>query len=416
MSDSFYNRGTKAFASGKLTKALAFYKREQFESKELYLNMGNVYRALGDFKEAERCYLLATRDSTQTYEGSRGLYAPALCNLGLLAYGAGNDLEACDFYKAALQLNPLTYDAIWNYSTALLRGWCSGSELHPDAWKMYAYRFKAVKAIDSSRLPWQGEAVDSLVILAEQGFGDKIMFGRYFSLAKARCQRLVLQLPKALWDLFPEYECCLEIPEGINHSIPLAGLTEVFGLAPAEYLAGYKKFLYSDPLRLLRVGVEWSGSATHSNDAYRSCLPQYFSDLQIPGVEFYNFRPDSKPCRGVTKVTTGTFGETAAALGAMDLVISVDTSLVHLAGSIGIETWMLQPTRESDFRWGLASTKSANGIDPESNIWYPSVRVLANPGWDKLFAEVRVRLENRLEQFYLERSINFIKAVNAQSS
>ena len=384
------------------------FKKETGSCKELYLNMGNTYRKLGDFQKAGECYVKSCRDDVYDFSGAGGMYAPGLCNLGLLYYGNGQDSEAIICYKSALEIDAECYDAIWNCSTALLRTYCSGGPLNPDAWAMYQYRFKSVKGIDT-RIPlWDYSSKGRILVLAEQGLGDKLMWGRYVRKMVADGFDVTIQLPRMLFGLFEEIGCkCVENYniDDYDYSVPIADLASHYGIIPGEWISGWKPKTGEGLVKPI-VCVEWAGSSTHLNDKYRSCYSIYFKDLakKFPDITFINVRPDSSVVKGIKKISGGNFVSTRDTLKVVDLVISVDTSIVHLAGSMGIETWMMQPLRETDFRWGLNSLKQEYGMNLEKNIWYDSVKVLDNIGWDKMFAEI----ETRLRAWKIERHVRML--------
>lgn len=381
-----YNKGTIALQKNNPEKAIRYFKKEAWKSKELYLNMGNAYRLLDMPSKAIDCYNSCSLVSK--FDGSDGEYPEALCNLGLIAYALGDDDLAEQMYLKSLMANPNGYDAIWNYSSVLLRRWCSGSSLDNNAWNAYSYRFKAVGDLKTQIPMWDRVSkVETLVVLAEQGLGDKLMFSRYFPLLKEKCDRLILELPKTLWGLFPEYEC-VESFSGLDAvGVPIGDLAWVFGIVdPCLSVVGEK-------MQGFNVLVEWAGSPTHKNDRHRSCYPNYFRELAQSGINLWNIRPGAPSVKGIEHIEVSDFSESAKIVAGMDLVISVDTSLVHLSGSLGVETWMMQPRQETDFRWGNPATKKLNGMGIESNIWYPSVRVLENNGWDNMFNNLKKRLD-----------------------
>ncbi len=396
VSNNYYNEGTKALLAGNIDKAISKFKKDPDKTKELYLNMGNAYRKKGDFTRALECYTNATRVDVLDFHGRGGLHAPALSNIGLLKYADGDNDLAIKCYHAALQIDPLTSDAIWNCSSALLREYCSGGALNKDAWKMYDYRFKCLSPLKTNISLWDGSYVKgTLIVLAEQGLGDKIMMSRYFPMLRELCDKLVLQLPKTLWPLFSGYECTEEVYGDVG--VPIGSLAGMLGMIGGGKYLDILLPKYLEPG--INVAVEWAGSATHANNLYRSCYAGYFAALakKFPKVNFWNLRPDSEPVRGIKKYSSSDFLDTARMLKSMSLLISVDTSIVHLGGALGVETWMLQPLRETDFRWGLASSKIKNNMDVESNVWYDSVAVIDNNGWEKTFATIEERLGRWLE-------------------
>ena len=407
-----YNRATKYLEKGNPEKALQFYKRQlkEYGFKECYLNMGNSYRLLGNDAEAIKCYIKANASDTPFSDNTFGAYDNALGNLGLLEYTYGNDDSAIAYYTAALEKNPLHFDSIWNYSNALLRKHCSLEEVDvASAWKMYEYRFKrsSPTKIDTRIVRWDGiSSGKSIVVLAEQGMGDKFMFGRYIHCLRDYFSEIWVQCPEEMEDIFSEYFTCQEIPN-VECSIPICSLAGIFGNSDEDWLVGKfgtRKFAGDR----MKIGIEWAGSATHSNNKYRSVPPSSFLDLLEFG-DLYSIRSGAEAVRGVVALNACSWAESAEIVNGLDLIISVDTSIVHLAGSLGRECWMLQPSKETDFRWG-------NNAMGENNVWYDSVKVIRNHNnWANVFAEVRARLElRRLEDWKsrMQRMIGDMHAVS----
>ena len=406
-----YNRATKYLENNNPTKALQFYKRQlkEYGFKECYLNMGNSYRLLGNDPEAIKCYIKASALDTPFSDNTFGAYDNALGNLGLLEYTYGNDDAAIAYYTAALEKNPLHFDSIWNYANALLRKHCSLESVDVEAaWKSYEYRFKRTNAtrIDKSIVRWDGTSSGkSIVVLAEQGMGDKFMFGRYIHCLRDYFAEIWVQCPVEMETIFSEYNTCQEVPN-VECSIPICSLAGIFGNSDDAWLRdkfGARKFAGDR----MKIGIEWAGSATHSNNKYRSVPSSSFLDLLEFG-DLYSIRPGAEAVRGVTALNACSWAESAEIVNGLDLIISVDTSIVHLAGSLGRECWMLQPLKETDFRWG-------NNSMGEKNIWYDSVRVIRNHGnWANVFAEVRARLELRRLEMWKSNMQKMIGNMNAQ--
>ncbi len=382
-----YNKGTKALMKNNFSKALSFFKRVENPTRECYLNMGNAYRRLGDDALATKYYLLA--NSSLGFDGGSGAYPLALTNLGLIAYANGMNDTSINLYRAALSIDPLSYSAIWNMSSSYLQQYCSGGALHKDAWAMHEYRDKAVKPIPTFGLPrWNGEAGPVLVV-GEQGFGDKIMMGRYISLIP----ECTLFIDPKTATLFPNVNCVDTVdPLLYKYYIPMGSLAGHFGVIETDYLSWVEPHDFGPGVH---VGVEWAGSTSHLNDVNRSCFSSYFSTLAVkfPNVKFYNVRPGAPAVAGVTRLNSTSWVESASYVAGFDLVISVDTSIVHLAGTLGVKTLLMQPRKECDYRWGIDSLKLANGMDVEANLWYPSVCVMDNYGWDDMFSRVATKLE-----------------------
>lgn len=392
-----YNKGTRLLSQKKYAKALQYFKRElkDAEFKECYLNMGNCYRFTNDDVNAFKCYLKANSMEVPFADGTRDTYPMALNNLGLLAYAHGLDDVAIEYYRTALHKDPLLKDAIWNHASASLRKFCSNETVDVDtAWRMYEYRFKRdinTTTVDASVPLWDMKSKHkSVVVLAEQGFGDKLHFGRYIDLLYNYFDVVYVQCDASLNCFFAHtkakpFNIGLASLSGAEVGIPICSLAHKFGVIAGAWLENKfvaKKFDNSK----LNVAIEWQGSPTHTNDYNRSCSPAYFQPLRKL-CNLYSIRPGAPPQPGVVALNSQSWQESAEILCGMDLVISVDTSIVHLAGSLNKPCWLLQPLAETDFRWG----NDTLGFD---NIWYKSVEVFRNPkNWNVVFKAVERRLE-----------------------
>lgn len=411
-----YNKGTKYLEANNFVKAVQFLKRELKlnEFKELYLNLGNAYKALGEWDKAGECYLKAGDDQVAFASGRFGDYELSWSNYGLWKYAKGDDDGAIELYAKALDKNPGLMDAIWNYASAALRKHCSRKEVDiVSAWKMYEFRFKRNNpvTIDRSVELWDGiSRHDKIVVLAEQGFGDKIMFGRYVKCLRDYCNEVVVQIPPHLDCIFDDVSVChaaANVVPGDVVGIPICSLAARFGHLDVE--AEYLKDKFVGPVYghdTLNVGIEWAGSVTHSNNRNRSIGVERFLQMKVPGVKLFSFK--NKAPKGITALNTvagESWKPTCEALAGLDLVITVDTSVAHMAATMGIPVWMMQPSVETDFRWGDDSMG-------EDNIWYPSLKVIRNPGsWDKVFKVVRDKLVREVEIKQKCVQANYIAAV-----
>lgn len=394
-----YVKATKLLNLNKAAKAIPLYKSylKEFNYKEPWLNLGNCYRLVDDLASAEKCYLRANSPDTPTFENKFVEYPLALCNLGLLKYGDGKDDEAIALYNKCLTLDPLHYDAVWNYSNALLRKWCSGSDVDVDAgWRMYSYRFKRSTPVrvDCALPQWDGlTKVGRICVLAEQGMGDKIMFGRYLNSLKEFAGEVWVQIPPELDVFFSEYKICRDSAECVGgFGVPFCALAARFGEVDEKWIKGYE--VKKPNSGRLRVGVVWSGSPSHANDRHRSVPVGYFRRFAVH-CDLFSLNVGVGAPNWMLSSGAKSWGETAKFICGLDLVITVDTSIVHLCGTLGVECWMIQPDYETDFRWGTADEKRANGIDPEWNRWYKSVRVIENKDWFKTLEKIETRLKER---------------------
>jgi tetratricopeptide (TPR) repeat protein len=262
---------------------------------------------------------------------------------------------------------------------------------------------------------WLGEfplARKTILLHAEQGLGDNIQFARYVPQLAAAGATVVLEVPAELKTLTAGFGSAstviargeapppfdLHCPLG---SLPLALQTEL-ATVPAQI-----PYLAADPTRLAkwspridalprpRVAIAWSGNASHDNDRNRSIAfgqlaPLFNNSAAFVGVQRDVRDSDAAALVGESRVTSvggelDDFGDTAAVLALCDLVIAVDTAVVHLAGAMGRPVWVLVPFAP-DWRWGLTG---------ETTPWYPTARLFrqTSPGdWDGVIARVGAEL------------------------
>jgi Tfp pilus assembly protein PilF len=280
-------------------------------------------------------------------------------------------------------------------------------------WQGFEARFKLAGLVGPERHftepRWKGESfVDRTLLLHyEQGFGDTLMFVRFAPQVKARGGRVVLAAQAQLADLVAT---CRGIDEVVPHgapfppfdlqlplmSLPLVletGLTDIPADIPYLDLperipnqAGIAGMLASS-LAGIRVGFAWTGSPHHKNDFVRSIpLPALEALTALSGITWFSFQlgvEKQPPFPGLRSFAPllSNFSDTAYALSGMDLVISVDTALAHLAGAMGIPTFLLLPF-SPDWRWLLGR---------EDSPWYPSLRIYRQPvpgDWDSVLQRV----------------------------
>jgi hypothetical protein len=370
-----YNRGTKYLNAKNYLKALQFLRQEPTDFKEKFLNMGNAYRGLGRIDEAAAAYLRAADVGTPSFTGQYGEYPLALNNLGLIAHRRGDDLVAMKFYDRVLQLDPGHVDCIWNRSVAMLRMGCSGLDIDwNEAWTMYEYRFQKGTSIDKC-LRWMGGECSEVTVLAEQGYGDKFMFYRYLWAVRDECRGDVfVQCPPDMWDFVRGlgFEPTTEVR---GYGIPVCSLAWKYGIIDGQYLDNWEGGS--------GIGVVWAGSKTHANNELRSCAPGYFRGLRdFDSVVSLNFGHSLG--RDIKCVVGESWESKISVLRKLKLVVTVDTAIVHLCGTMGVPCLMIQPLGETDFRWGNSLYKE-NKFD---NVWYRSVSVVDNPGWEKAWVGV----------------------------
>lgn len=394
-----FNKSVEYLNKGNYKRAFTLLKKclsvRQF--KEAYLNIGNCHRFFGEDTKMVDAYLRACDPKVPFIEGTYAeVYPAALNNLGLAYFMRGDDDLAIECYNKAITYDDKFWDAWWNCSTAVLRKASSGQvELFKDGWEMYDARFLKTPPIklknDVVGLQYwdRVSSGESIVVLAEQGIGDAIMWGRYLPLLASKFKNVYIQADENTRSLFKDYKTVFHVSEcDAEVAIPICALSKCFEEIPSgDWLRGKYGVREFDDKEKLNVGIVWAGSPSHANDRNRSTNIHRFHVLS-KYVNLYALSPGFKSTKYVTGLDIKNWEDTACAINGLDLVISVDTSVAHMAGSLGGEVWLLQPTKETDFRWGNGVTRS---------VWYDNVRIFNNSGsWEDVFDDVLVALKDKL--------------------
>ena len=328
---------------------------------------------------------------------------PALITSGETLQALGRIGEAIIALKKAVLLAPDHPEAHFNYGLALLtkgelaRGW------EEYEWRKEMCAFKNV--VKPLNVPiWNGEKITgkSLLIYPEQGMGDSINFIRYATIANEWGATVFCYCRPDLSDLFQMVKGIEEvIPVGApipvtDYQVSIMDLPKIFTSSydNVPLTEGYIELPASDLERStdLQVGIVWQGNPTLKNDANRS-VPLYFFDtlLDLEGVQFHALQVgpgeeqtellewEARLCMRSSELKN--YADTADVIAKLDLVISVDTSVAHLAGALGKTIWLLLPTN-ADGRWGREGNKTA---------WYSSMRLFRQStlgNWDDVFVEL----------------------------
>ncbi|CAO3357993.1 hypothetical protein [Azospirillum palustre] len=342
----------------------------------------------------------------------------ALINLSLADHGSGMTEPARRGNERALALEPESDVARFNLSMVLL---AEGD--FAKGWPLYEARWRMERVAYPAHAPrWAGgnPAGRSLLLVAEQGQGDTLQFVRYAPMLAALGAQVHLMVQPALVRLLSglpgiaSIRSLAEPPPACDACIPLLSLPLVFGTglatipASVPYLSpsGQKRAVWKrrlDAVDGLKVGLVWAGSAhdeqfvAHMVDRRRSLPLAALAPLaDIPGVRFYSLQkgPPASEARppGLDLVDwmdeVEDFADTAALVAELDLVISVDTSVCHLAGALGRPVWMLS-RHDACWRWLRNRSDSP---------WYPTMRLFRQdrPGdWPPVILRVRAALERR---------------------
>ncbi|MFM7301817.1 MAG: tetratricopeptide repeat protein [Alphaproteobacteria bacterium] len=366
--------------------------------------LGKVLMALG---QPERALMVASDDCDATNNDP----VPHI-NRGTILTALNRLEEARLSFDWALALNPAHVEARYNRAFTLL-----ALGRFEDGWRDYEYRLLRPQGPlrrHFSEPAWQGKEPlkgRRLFTYCEQGFGDTIQFARYALLAADAGADVVLAVQGALLGLFRNFHPGVTVIDeqatapAHDHHCPLPSLPLAFGTRlgsipawregylkpPSEKLASWSQRV---PEGRRRIGLVWSGNATHSNDANRSMPLKHLMPLFQSGDVWVSLQKDArerdKPAleaSGILDLTSeiGDYADTAALISALDLVIAVDTSVAHLAGALGKTVWLMLPFAP-DFRWFL---------EREDSPWYPSMRLFRQErlgDWDGVVRRIRTAL------------------------
>jgi tetratricopeptide (TPR) repeat protein len=357
-----------------------------------------------------------TQDALASFEQALALrsdYVDALVNRGNALRDLNRDDEALKDFDRAIALSPHTAEAHWNKSLLdLSRGDFARG------WQGFEWRWQLGDAAlrDFAQPQWRGEELRGQTILlhAEQGFGDTIQFVRYASMVAAGGGKVILEAPDGLLPLLGDIEGVTALVSRgaalppFDWHCPLMSLPLAFGTrlatipaaapylqVPAERAATWRQRL--PRTEKPRVGLVWSGKPTHKNDHNRSiALARLAPLLSRPGIEFVSLQQQYRdadlaaleqfPALRRLDRHLADFADTAAAIHELDLVIAVDTAVAHLAGALAKPVWILLPYVQ-DWRWML---------DRDDSPWYPSARLFRQPridDWDSVIAGVVEQLD-----------------------
>jgi tetratricopeptide (TPR) repeat protein len=285
-----------------------------------------------------------------------------------------------------------------------------------EGFREYEWRWHLTKRRKFPQPAWRGghASGQTLLLHAEQGFGDAIQMLRFIPAARERVARVILECRPELTTLF-QYSNCADAVIPYGSPIPpfdcvtsLLSLPHALGVTldaipnRTPYLqAPPGKQLPPAPSGHLKVGLAWAGNPGHHQDAARSIRLQELAPvLQVPGVSFYSLQ-QSVPARDECclrsksdiinfRLIRGDFLDTASVIAELDLVITVDTAVAHLAGALGKPVWLLVQ-HSPDWRWFL---------DRPDTPWYPTMQLYrqAERGrWDLPVKRVAEALRRRLD-------------------
>jgi Tfp pilus assembly protein PilF len=345
-------------------------------------------------------------------------YAPTHHNLGTLALWENRLDSSIGHFRDALGIDERYFDARFGLACALLK-----LRRAEDGWQAFEGRHAVhtgeLEGVAASLKPWDGRVLPqgTLLVLPEEGLGDMLQFVRFLPEARRRVQRLVLLCD----DYWAPLTRLVETSAGIDAVVgratgaleiaaacKLLSLPRILGLGEqafeprAGYLSPPEQSMRDwaermRPYRGLRVGLCWGGNPRHHdpyanriNERRSVGLDRLIALASVPDTHFFSLQKGADitatrlagfPLEDWT-IELGDFGDTAALIANLDLVISVDTSIVHCAGAIGCPVWMLDRF-DNCWRWGT---------DPTAPGWYQTLRVFRQTrfgDWDTVILQLR---------------------------
>jgi tetratricopeptide (TPR) repeat protein len=388
-------------------KLLFEARRLKPNSADLAGHLGNALRLVGKPAQAVGSF----RDAVNLRPDIPEVHN----NLGVALQESGQITDAIISFRKALALRGDFAEAQWNLALMLLM-----SGQFDEGWMRYEWRRK-LKADENKHAPpphpeWAGGPLKGMTLLlrAEQGLGDTIQFIRYAPLLKDRGARIIVECQPPLVALLRGAQGVDQvIARGeplppIDLHVRMMSLPGILGGEPRDIPANVP-YLHPDPERLaywkeqlagfagLKVGIAWQGSAGYAGDASRSIPLAFFEPLaRVDGVRLFSIQKgfgveQLDPARQSFLVhdflpllddhSAGSFVDTAAVIKNLDLVITSDTSVAHLAGALGIKVWVAL-CRVPDWRWMLGRTDSP---------WYPTMRLFRQTragDWKEVFERI----------------------------
>lgn len=399
--------GRNLLAAREYAKAVQCHRLIAFRfplDARAYVGLGQSFRGQGNLGKMRRAYrraLVLQPDAVESY------------------YNFGNAERSFDeaeaagvLYNWAVRIDPKRPEITTGWSLALLQSgdWSA-------AWSRYEQRESCRQFSDQMRALgreiWDGSLTPSqrVLLIAEQGAGDAIQFIRYAQFMTEAGMIVQVHCPPALERLFAAvpwiHEVSTTIQPDFDATCLIMSLPHRFKTNPetipanVPYLAALKRAEPPAPSPSSsnsgpRIGLVWAGTPRNSRDQWRSCARENYTRLlEVPGASFQSLQLGWLAKAGEAAWSTvepldpaiTDYADTAAIIDTLDLVISVDTSIAHLAGALGKPVWLLLG-RHADWRWLL---------DRDDTPWYPDMRLFRmdkEGGWDALLADVARDLQD----------------------
>ena len=435
--EACYNLANTLLTQKKLDEAVALYQRA-LKIKPGYVdalcNLGTAYRQQKRLTEAIDCFERALLLAPE--------HPDLCCNLGDALHAQGKVDEAIGWYQRTLKLNPEHSKACNCLCNAFFdkgdliesTAWCERAlALEPDfgdarmnqcllqllqgdylnGWRNYEVRWKVYTPRTSPQPRWLGAPLRGARVLlhAELGLGDSLQFLRYVPLVQAAGGKVMLDLPAKLHRLarglpgvlalvntgepLPYFDChcpLMSLPLALGTTLQTVPAQVPYLSAPPEALAAAAALPW--PASGLKVGLAWTGNPDHPKNRFRSVPLELLEPLfNLPGVHFFSLQMGPAaaelaarklPITDLAPVT-GDMADTAAQMANLDLIVTIDTSMAHLAGALARPVWVLLGY-SPDWRWLM---------DREDSPWYPTARLFRQPrdgDWRPVIDRVRTAL------------------------
>ena len=399
--------GLIAFRRGRHSDAASFIERgiaAGSVNHTQWRNLSEIYRTLTRLDEAlaaaRRAIALDPADPLNFF------------NLSMVLFDRLELDAAISATRAALDLNPKLPEAHMKLAQILL----TKGEF-AEGWKEYEWRYQIPGAAPlmppTDKPHWDGKKLDGkLLLIGDQGYGDVIQFMRYLPWVRSVTDDIVIASSQELAGIVAQADPGIQQFHRWEDIPPIAAYCSLSGLprlhgTTLETIPQAVPYLKADPALavawkarldarlpagLKRVGIAWAGRPTHNNDINRTVALNALKDIgDVPGVALVSLQKG--PAAAQANSFAGkapilnldaeikTFEDTLAIIDGLDLLITVDTSVAHMAGAMGKPTWIMLPVAP-DFRWLLGRTDSP---------WYPTIRLFRHHAprrWDLLVPEV----------------------------
>lgn len=419
--DAYNSLGNTLMLKGEPEEALACYRQSLACNpgfQEAFNGMGNALRALGQLDEA----ILKYQEALRLKPDHEGFHH----NLAI-AYSEKMEVDdALASYRESLRYAPDYASSRAGLGMLLIamgnmeEGW----PLYESRWEGFQQAMEGLLKRPETTLPqWHGEQVektDGLLLFCEQGLGDSLQFIRYVPLLAERFAQVTVVCPGQLLNIFRgsfqqgnvvftevaptdqsrwQWHCTtMSVPLAMHTTVDSIPAHVPYLIAPENRVAHWAAQLHAlDGGSKPRVGLVWAGGNLLRDDKKRSIAPEQFLPLtahhEMTWVSLQKANDDRKKAKSHHKGALvdwmediKDFADTAALIQNLDLVITVDTAVAHLAGAMGKPVWMLN-RHAGDFRWMFHRADSP---------WYPSMRIFRQPApgdWSSVLAQVQLALE-----------------------